>query len=491
MHCGLTTDTTIAPRFFFVCVLGAYVSVYANRRALFASETCLVGMVECLRARPQDIDVVVRLCFVLGNGAEDSARVRLFLCRSTGIVVALADLLDIYVQRLKDEIDTSSSSTCADDDTQAGASSVADDASSIADNRIAPVEGDTGRAMCSVTEVLVKQARLVANLAISAETGCIVASNDRIAEALTMLLETSNTRPGGGASVDELVLNVVSAVTNITYHDGGMSGSHAAGGDTCSTGNGNRLFERAERLGPVLLSLLFCGNDEAVVEAARAIGNVTRDPRSRRAMAVRRQALEALVILLEHGNREVVFAVVGCLMNLASDAECSSVLLRSLGCRRQLIEVLSWSVLGDVPVACVVIKVLYNFMLLCPLTDAGTRDGVRESGASGGGGENRQEGNDDDDDDDDEEIEDALLTLDILDRVPPPGTKLSGSPNDEEDVETTEDCVELWELGQRLGTKIRRLVYAESLRRRIEEDEDEDEDGTSSSGELEPLSESS
>ena len=340
-----------------------------------------------------------------------------------------------------------------------------------------------------------KQVRLVANLAISPETGVEIARQESIAESLTSILElcgipmrrgaadlaavggggagapadaAAAAAPGGGAAEEELVLNAVSAVTNITYYD--LDG---AAGD--AGGEANHLFARSERLGPRLLSLLFCENDEAVVEAARAIGNVTRDDRTRARMAastaagprdgggpgghgasaVGRATLEALVILLEHGNRDVVYAVVGCLMNLAADAGCYRV-LGELGCERQLIDALAWSVLNDVEIACVVMKALYNFRL------------CRRTGGDGDGD------GDEDEDDEHEEVAKAQAILEILDRVPPPDTKLSGSPSEEEDPEAVRAAGSLWALGRQLGKKVHAVL-------------DRAMEGSGGADELEPL----
>ena len=69
-----------------------------------------------------------------------------------------------------------------------------------------------------------------------------------------------------------------------------------------------------------LASCLFHVNDEIVLEAARALGNLTRIPHVLRGMS-RSRTDEALILLLGHRSMEVVAAVAGTLVNLSAHAE--------------------------------------------------------------------------------------------------------------------------------------------------------------------------
>lgn len=484
---------------------------YLCKHTLFGHERSLAAICHCLRAQAHNADVVVRLCYVLGNATEDSNRLRSFLARGAGLVGIVSGLLERYVAKLRCEKAPRVADAPGQHDIDADGDGKedahgADDKDALGSGRGGVVGAATLNArgsqsdqqpatMCTTAECLVKQVRLIANLAISPEIGVDIARNESIAESLTSILELCSipmrrgveaagdvagagavAAPDGGrtsGAEEELTLNTVSAVTNITYYDldAVVDGDVDASSGVPTHRHVNHLFVRSERLGPQFLSLLFCENDEAVVEAARAIGNITRDDDTRARMAsmesqisgsatVGRATLEALVILLEHGNRDVVYAVVGCLMNLAADVECYMV-LKELDCERHLIDALSWSVLNEIDVACVVMKALYNFRL------------CRQSG--------RGEGDADADNDDerDDDIDKAHAIIEILDRVPPPDTKLSGSPSEEDDPEATRAAGSLWALGQQLGKKVHAF-----LERAMDDGSSVDDDP---SGDLEPL----
>ena len=100
-------------------------------------------------------------------------------------------------------------------------------------------------------------------------------------------------RAGGGQ---------VSALTNLSFYPGEDSGVWA---------------RRAELVAP-LGALLFADNAEAVLEAARAFGNLSRDAAVRGAMRGTRVD-EALVLLLDSSDRDVLGAAAGVLVNLAAD----------------------------------------------------------------------------------------------------------------------------------------------------------------------------
>lgn len=68
----------------------------------------------------------------------------------------------------------------------------------------------------------------------------------------------------------------------------------------------------------VLLPLLFSENQEMVMESVRALGNFSRDGDFRRDM-MQTRGDEAMIILLDHSELQVVFAVCGVLVNLSSD----------------------------------------------------------------------------------------------------------------------------------------------------------------------------
>ena len=171
--------------------------------------------------------------------------------------------------------------------------------------------------VAELEELLVKLIRLVANISICAEVGSSIVQQPGIQVLVPLLHESL------ASNREELLLNVVSCITNLSYYGtssasvgggGGALERHAAeekegeekGGEEKDGGgggsSGRALHVHASgsgsgRVGQVLFSahravigdlvgVLVHPNDEAVAEAARAFGNLSRDTQIRRFMAV-------------------------------------------------------------------------------------------------------------------------------------------------------------------------------------------------------------
>ncbi|GIL94202.1 hypothetical protein Vretimale_474 [Volvox reticuliferus] len=199
-------------------------------------------------------------------------------------------------------------------------------------------------------DCLVKVLRLAANLAIWPDAGHTLAEEAHVADALLHLLEAYSFE-----AAEELVLNTVCALTNLSYYQSEMT----PGGFT------NKVLQLPpSRLMPRITPLLMCDNEEAVIEAARVYGNFSRSPEVRDYMQAAR-VVEALVLLLDHSNAEVLYSVCGTLVNFTMDASRKHV-LGALGGTSRLVEVLGRTVaqgeLGDRDEAIidVVCKALFN-----------------------------------------------------------------------------------------------------------------------------------
>jgi hypothetical protein len=244
---------------------------------------------------------------------------------------------------------------------------------------------------------------------------------------------------GLGARREELLLNVVSAITNLSYYpeaESSLSGSSArrrrrrrrrsggGGGEGESEGKDdddaysgsdggdggdddddidgapaeNFIFRSHKRLCSDLVEVLLHNNEEAVAEAARAFGNFSRDGTVRLFMQHSR-ADEALVILLDHASRDVVFAAAGALVNVGTDPRVNSVLVSHpdmCGCGK-LVTVVRRAGLRDLPMAAVACKALYNTLL--DVTQRAAQDidllpgAAAEEGGGGEGGNGNGNGN--------------------------------------------------------------------------------------------------
>eukprot|EP00439_Symbiodinium_sp_Y106_P069083 s88_g11.t2 len=138
-----------------------------------------------------------------------------------------------------------------------------------------------------VEEVLVKLVRLLANIAISPDAGATLAASSAVVDPLLDMLGAKRI-----SDSEDLVLNVVAAVTNLLFWDvpSNMLFQEESKQLLC------RLFR------PLLLESY---NVEALVETARALGNLSRHADARKCMVSLRLD-EILAILLDHDDRDLV-----------------------------------------------------------------------------------------------------------------------------------------------------------------------------------------
>jgi len=171
--------------------------------------------------------------------------------------------------------------------------------------------------------VLVKLVRLVANVALSPSCGTMAAASSAVVEPLMDMLGCKKIEEN-----EELVLNVVAAITNLLFYD-------VPSNILLSDADNKRLLCRLFR--PLLLESY---NTEAQMEAARALGNLSRHE-DVRTLIVELRLDEVLTILIDHEDRDLVYYVCGVLVNLAADVVCAARLVAEfwrcveLGGRRQ------------------------------------------------------------------------------------------------------------------------------------------------------------
>jgi len=214
---------------------------------------------------------------------------------------------------------------------------------------------------------------------------------------------------------EELVLNVVAAVTNLSYYD--------VPSNLLFQEDNKQLLCRLFR--PLLLESY---NDEALIETARALGNLSRHEGVGQCMAGLRLD-EILVILLDHEERSLVYFVCGILVNLAgAHPECTARLVGACPLIQKLGKLLcDMSAEDDVQMQDVAVKVLMNLAMdpgvAWPPADAEVvRDALEQIVAEG----SRPT-------EDDAEERQSLLDLSarLLAKLPPraPGTPAAGTPD--------------------------------------------------------------
>jgi len=283
--------------------------------AFAKNDAYLRQIVKTMSANLEVPPLVLRLAFVLGNLTERSERLRLglaFGCEGTALI---PQLLGHYWQQ---------------------------------DRRLARLELEKGQMQISgateVEEVLVKLVRLLANMSINTSAGPILAASSAAVDPLLDMLGAKRI-----SDSEELVLNVVAAITNLLFYDEPS----------------NLLFHEEHKplqcrlFRPLLLESY---NIEALIETARALGNLSRHADVRECMVSLRLD-EILVILLDHEDRDLVFYVCGALVNLGADPNCISRLLDSTPLLQKLGRLLADAPPEDLALQLVSVKVLTNLSL--------------------------------------------------------------------------------------------------------------------------------
>jgi len=284
--------------------------------ALAKSDVHLRQISRTLSANSDCGPLVLRLAFTLGNLTARSDRLRVifaFNCEGSALV---PQLLGKYWAK---------------------------------DRQLARLHAETGGTAKvageqDVEEVLVKLVRLLANIGISPSVGATLASSSAVADPLLDMLGAKRV-----AESEELVLNVVAAVTNLLFYD--------VPSNLLFQVDNKKLLCRLFR--PLLLESY---NTDALVETARALGNLSRHTDARQTVKSLRLD-EILVILLDHDHRDLVFYVCGALVNLAADPDCTSRLTTVCAMPQKLGQLLGDVLLEDVGLQLVAVKVLTNLSL--------------------------------------------------------------------------------------------------------------------------------
>jgi len=284
------------------------------REAIIALPHFVGGLLRALVPHVDNLAIVVRLCFVLGNITASDGPSRALIAGSGGVDL-LGGILEKYDEQ---DIELCKASTAA--------------GSEKGEEKKAKKARDTA-------DVLTKVIRVMANLAIDEEVGPLICSHGSCSRIVDILERRRID------SSEELILNAVSAVTNLSFYDV----------------ENNMMLERQERVGVRLQPLLLHENDEAVVESVRAYGNFSRAQAARDQM-VATHVDEVMIMLLDHANSEVVYSVCGVLMNLVADHTHKDVLGRMDGVKR-LVKVVLRSGVTDVALSVIACRALFNYFL--------------------------------------------------------------------------------------------------------------------------------
>jgi len=295
--------------------------------ALSSDKALIRSSLRLLQLHQTDFPLSIRLAYMLGNLTTTYDSSRLLIGFKLGGLDALIMLLRTHASGAAG---------------QGGAATAA-----LPGEEGAQVAGEPTR-----EDVVVKLLRVVANLGMHKDVGKHASGSPDLAQILLTILSRYTME-----TAEEVVLNAVAALTNLSFYD------HPE----------NVILERGTEFLPYMTGVLLSRNTEAVVETARALGNLSRRE-STRVHLHQHQGLEALCLLLGHSNRDVVFSVAGALVNLGADPEGARV-LAEYGAFSGLVEALEVALGGsaaagssrlDARVATVCCQAMFNLLAHYP-----------------------------------------------------------------------------------------------------------------------------
>lgn len=257
-------------------------------------------------------DVVVRICFVLGNLTAKNETARTLLFQEENALSMLQNVLQFYIDR------------------------------SLQLNEVeeSPVRNPpkSVNPMEEVLDVLIKTVRLIANLSVSETIGPIIAAHHQCVNQLMYILKNFTIE-----KEEDLLVTTVATINNLSYYH--SKGSHISA----------RYLEIAK----CLINHLQPGNMEALLEAARVFANLTHQKAVRDFLA-QNKVQEILIAVLDSNSREVVYICCGVLVNFMADREKRPI-LRKEGGIQKLVEVLRDFGPNDWQLSGIVCQVLLNY----------------------------------------------------------------------------------------------------------------------------------
>ncbi len=142
------------------------------------------------------------------------------------------------------------------------------------------------------------------------------------------------------------MLNVVACLTNLLFYDIPQE-------EMIDDATRRRMFKRVSPL------ILFADNEEIQVESVRVLSNLSRHQNICLEFVQDKSFLEALIIVLDHTVRDLVFYAVGIIINVTLNSDARQKILQK-GALEKLIDVLKDANIEDMDLAKVAAKGLLN-----------------------------------------------------------------------------------------------------------------------------------
>ncbi|XP_036370751.1 armadillo repeat-containing protein 2-like isoform X2 [Octopus sinensis] len=254
-------------------------------------------------------DVVVRICFALGNltAKDDTARVQLFEEKNS--LATILNVLQYHLDKFSTSDKTNQSHKANTQNFQ----------------------------MEESVDILIKTVRLIANLSIGETIGPIIAAEHDCVVQLLRILDSFS------IDKEDLLVTTVATINNLSYYHSKTSG----------------ILAKQLDIAKYLVKLLLPNHMETLIEVSRVFGNLTHQKIVRDFLA-EQKVQETFIELLDSDNREVVYISCGVLVNFMADKEKRPVLMQGGGIEK-LIEVLRDFGPNDWQLAGIVCQVLLNY----------------------------------------------------------------------------------------------------------------------------------
>lgn len=163
----------------------------------------------------------------------------------------------------------------------------------------------------TVTDVLIKLIRVIANMSVNAEVGYGLGLRPPLGVVLLNILLEAKEIESDDAT--ELVLATLAALHNLSYYQSGTD-------DGVNANHPGSIVERVKDISVTLCQVLNNGSQMAKNEAARVLGNMTRNSTARQSFCSN-NGLKVLVKCLQSDDQELIETSSGVLVNLLGDWE--------------------------------------------------------------------------------------------------------------------------------------------------------------------------
>uniref|UniRef100_A0A4W3J1A6 Armadillo repeat containing 2 n=1 Tax=Callorhinchus milii TaxID=7868 RepID=A0A4W3J1A6_CALMI len=283
--------------------------------ALSECSSCYQLFLVILQRHRKKQDIVVRVVFTLGNMTAKNNVAREEFYKLEHSVDTLLSVFQIY-----HELDIKAKSTLQKM------------------QRKREMDECKNQKPSEVGDVLIKLMRVIANLSIHTEIGSALALNQDCMDLLIKVLECTSVD-----ECEELMINAAATINNLSYYQ------------VKNSAVGAKQLHIAE----CKLILLLCNNMDAILEAARVFGNISRS-KEIRDFIVQKNVDRFMITLLDAKHQDVCFSACGVLINLTVDKSKRTILKQDGGIKK-LIDCLRDFGPIDWQLASLVCKTLWNY----------------------------------------------------------------------------------------------------------------------------------